>query len=191
MIKILCFAAVVVLCGTLVSAQTTTPTPASAAAAPAVQAPVVKPDLSGTWTLNLAKSDYDQVPPPQDETIVFSHNGSTYSIATTSDNERGKEVYTLPFTTDGTETPTPKGIFADTATLQYLSTKGEWQGAALVLTQKIIYQGGAGSLKSTFTLSADGKILTRMMHISVDQGDFDTTSVYEKQPVAAGASNPV
>jgi len=195
MIKIPCFAAVLVLCGTLVSAQTPAtapaPAPAPAAAAPAVQAPVVKPDLSGTWTLDLAKSDYDQIPPPQDETLVFSHTGSTYSIATTSDNERGKEVYTLPFATDGSETPTPKGIFADTATLQYLSTKGEWEGAALVLTQKIVYQNSPGSLKSTFTLSPDGKTLTRMMHISVDQGDFDTTSVYEKQPVAAGASNPV
>jgi hypothetical protein len=199
MIKIPCFAAVLVLCGTLASAQTPTPTPTpapaptapAATAAPAVQAAVVTPDLSGTWTLDLAKSDYDQVPPPQDETLVFSHNGSTHSIATTSDNERGKEVYTLPFTTDGTDTPTPKGTFADTATLQYVSTKGEWQGAALVLTQKIIYQNGAGSLKSTFTLSPDGKTLTRMMHISVDQGDFDTTSVYEKQPVAAGVSNPV
>lgn len=196
MLKIPCFAAVLVLCGTLVSAQTPAPTPvpapaAAAPAVPAITAPVVKPDLSGTWTLDLAKSDYDQVPPPDDETLVFSHNGPAYSIATTSDNERGKEVYTLPFTTDGNETPTPKGTFSDTATLQYLSTKGEWKGASLVLTQKIIYQSGAGSLKSTFTLSPDGKTLTRMMHISVDQGDFDTTSVYEKQPVVTASSNPV
>jgi hypothetical protein len=198
--RIACLAAALVLCGTLVSAQTPaqTPVPAPAptassasAAAPAAQAPAVQPDLSGTWTLNLAKSDFDQVPPPQDEIIVFSHTGPTYSIATTSDNERGKEVYTLPFTTDGSETSTPKGIFADTATLQYLSTRGEWQGASLVLTQKIIYQGGSGSLKSTFTLSPDGKTLTRMMHISVDQGEFDTSSVFEKQPVTAGTSNPV
>lgn len=197
MTKIPCLAAALVLCGTLVSAQTPTPAPtpapapAAAPAAPAVQAPAVKPDLSGTWTLDLAKSDYDQIPPPQDETLVFSHSGPAFSIATTSDNERGKEVYTLPFTTDGSETPTPKGVFADTATLQYLSTKGEWKGASLVLTQKILYQSGAGSLKSTFTLSPDGKTLTRMMHISVDQGDFDTTSVYEKQPVATASSNPV
>lgn len=197
MTKIPCLAAVLVLCGTLVSAQTPAPTPepapTPAAQAPAAAtAPAVRPDLSGTWTLNLDKSNYDQVPPPQDETLVFSRNGSTYSIATSSDNDRGKEVYTLPFTTDGNETPTPKGTFADTATLQYLSTKGEWEGASLVLTQKITYESGAGSLKSTFTLSADGKTLTRVMHISVEQGDFDTTSVYDKQPaVTTGTSKPV
>ncbi|GGG69125.1 hypothetical protein [Edaphobacter dinghuensis] len=190
MTRIASLAAVLVLCGPLVSAQTPTaaPTPAPTAQAPATApAPAVKPDLSGTWTLNLSKSDYDQVPPPQDEILVFSHNGSTFSVATTSDNERGKEVYTLPFTIDGNETPTPKGTFADTATLQFLSTKAEWDGTSLILTQKITYQGGAGTLKSTFTLSADGKTLTRMMHISVDQGEFDTTSVYDKQPVVAGA----
>jgi hypothetical protein len=186
MTKILCFASLLVLSGalsgTLVSAQTTSPAPAATSAVP-VPAPVatVKPDLSGTWKLDLTKSDFDQVPPPADETVVFARTGPAFTIATTSDNERGKEVYTLPFTVDGTDTPTPKGIFADTATLQYLSTKGEWQGASLVLTQKIMYQGAPGSLKSTFTLSADGKTLARAMHISVDQGEFDTNSIFEKQ----------
>lgn len=193
MIRIACFAAVLVLCGPLVSAQTATsaPTPAQSPAAAAAQVPAVKPDLIGTWTLNLDKSNFDQVPPPQDEIIVFSHTGSTYSIATSSNNERGKEVYTLPFAIDGSETATPKDTFSNTATLQYLDTKGEWDGASLVLTQRITYQGGAGTLKSTFTLSPDGKTLTRVMHISVDQGEFDTTSVFDKQPVPGGGSNPV
>jgi hypothetical protein len=185
MTKILCLAAAFALSGTLVSAQSASPKPAPATVAtPATTptaAPAAKPDLTGTWTLNLGKSSYDPVPAPEDETIVFSKAGSTSTIATTSDNERGKEVYALPFTTDGAETPTPKGIFADTATLQYLSTKGEWQDAALILTQKIMYQNSPGTLKSTFNLSADGKTLTRTMHISVDQGEFDTTAVYEKQ----------
>ncbi|WP_348269702.1 hypothetical protein P8936_15875 [Edaphobacter paludis] len=185
MTKILCLAAVLALSGTLVSAQTSSPTPApvtTPAATPTpAAAPSAKPDLTGTWTLNLGKSSYDPVPAPESETIVFSKTGSTCTMATTSDNERGKEVYALPFSTDGAETPTPKGVFADTATLQYLSTKGEWQDAALILTQRIMYQNSPGTLKSAFNLSADGKTLTRTMHISVDQGEFDTTSVYEKQ----------
>ena len=189
MTKTLCLAALLALSGTLVSAQTPSaaPTPSTAPVATPASTPVTtpavtaKPDLTGTWKLNLAKSSYDPVPAPESETIVFSKTGSTCTIATTSDNERGKEVYALPFTTDGTETATPKGIFPDTATLQYLSTTGEWQDSALVLTQKISYQSSPGTLKSTFTLSADGKTLTRAMHISVDQGEFDTTSVYDKQ----------
>ena len=177
MTKALCLAAILALSGTLISAQTSSPIPVPVT----TPAAIAKPDLTGTWKLNLAKSNFDQVPPPEDETVIFSRIGPTFTIATTSDNERGKEVYTLPFTVDNSETATPKGTFANTATLQYLSTKGEWQGAALVLTQKIIYQGSPGMLKSTFTLSPDGKTLTRAMHISVEQGDFDTTSVFDKQ----------
>lgn len=183
--KALCLIAVLALSGSLASAQTAPPTPAAPAApvaAPAATpAATAKPDLTGTWKLDVAKSNYDQIPPPSDETLTFAQTGTTFSVATVSDNDRGKEVYTLPFATDGSETPTPKGVFADTATLQYLSTKGEWEGPALILTQKILYQSNPGTLKSTFNLSPDGKTLTRTMHISVDQGEFDTTSVYEKQ----------
>jgi hypothetical protein len=192
--KTLCLAALLVLATSLIRAQppahAATPesvsvpetAPVPAATVPAT-APIaaVRPNLSGTWSLDLAKSNYDQVPPPTSEFLVFAQAGSGYTVATTSDNERGKEVYTLPFATDGTETATPKGTFSDTATLQYLSTKGEWKGVALVLTQKITYEGAPGSLQSTFTLSPDGRTLTRAMHISVDQGEFDTTSVYDKQ----------
>lgn len=181
MTKIPYLAAVLALSGTLVSAQTASPTPAPATTPATAPAATAKLDLTGTWKLNVDKSDYGQVPPPSDETLTFAQTGPTFTLATTSDNDRGKEVYTLPFASDGSETPTPKGVFADTATLQYLSTKGEWQGSTLVLTQKILYQSNPGTLKSTFTLSPDGKTLTRAMHISVDQGEFDTTSVYEKQ----------
>lgn len=192
--KTLCLAVLLVLATSLIHAQApapaATPEPASVpetaptpAPVPAATVPVaaVRPNLAGIWSLDLAKSNYDQVPPPTSEFLVFAQAGSGYTVATTSDNERGKEVYTLPFTVDGTETATPKGTFSDTATLQYLSTKGEWKGAALVLTQKITYEGAPGSLQSTFTLSPDGRTLTRAMHISVDQGEFDTTSVYDKQ----------
>lgn len=195
--QILYLAALVVAATSLTQAQapipTPTPEPATVpASAPTTPAPVpsatnpatataVRPNLTGTWVLDLARSNYDQVPPPTDETLVFTQAGSGYTVATTSDNDRGKEVYTLPFATDDTETPTPKGTFSDTAMLRYLSTKGEWKGAALVLTQKIIYDGAPGSLQSSFTLSPDGKTLTRVMHISVDAGEFDTTSVYDKR----------
>jgi hypothetical protein len=177
--KILCLATLLVLPVSLINAQTPSAVPAPASTPASTAA--VSPNLAGTWNLNLSKSDYDQVPAPSSEILTFTQTGSAFTVATASDNERGKEVYTLPFTTDGTETPTPKGTFSDTATLQYLSTKAEWKGASLVVTQKILYEAAPGTLKSTFTLSADGKTLTRAMHISVDQGEFDTAAVFEKQ----------
>jgi hypothetical protein len=35
-------------------------------------------------------------------------------------------------------------------------------------------------LKSTYTLSDDGKVLTKATHVTFDQGDFDSKSVYDK-----------
>ncbi len=179
--KSLRLAALLVLPISFIYAQAPSPAPAPASTPTPALTATASPNLTGTWNLNLAKSDYDQVPPPSSEILIFTQTGSAFTVATASDNERGKEVYTLSFTTDGAETPTPKGTFSDTATLQYLSTRSEWKGASLVVTQKILYESAPGTLKSTFTLSADGKTLTRAMHISVDQGEFDTTSVYEKQ----------
>lgn len=178
------FAVGAALSGPLVFAQA--PAPASA------QAIAVHPNFTGTWSLDLAKSNYDQVPPPVNETLAFTQTDSHFTVTVTSDSDRGKENYTLPFSADGTDTPTPNDTFADTATLRILSSKGEWQGSSLIFTEKITYQGSAGTLKSTFTLSPDGKTLNRTMHISVDQGEFDTTSVYERQPASGTAtSNPV
>lgn len=183
--KTLCFVAAFSLCITLARAQTPSPTPTPV---PSVAA-TAHPNLTGTWNLNLAKSDFDQIPPPASETLVFTQTDSHITVAVTSDSDRGKENYTLGFPTDGTDTPTPKETIPATAELQILSSKGEWKGASFVFTEKITYQGNPGTLTSTFTLSPDGKTLTRVMHISVDQGDFNTTSVFEKQP--ANVSNPV
>lgn len=185
MTKTLCLAAALSLCTSSAPAQipSATPTPVPSAAI------TTHPDFTGTWNLNLAKSDFDQIPPPARETLVLIQTDSHLTVAVTSDSDRSKENYTLAFPTDGTDTPTPKDTIPTTAELQILSSKGEWKGASFVFTEKITYQGNPGTLTSTFTLSPDGKILTRVMHISVDQGDFDTTSVFEKQP--ANASNPV
>jgi len=183
--KILCLAAALSLCTTVVSAQTSSPTPTPVPSAVAT----AHPNLTGTWSLNLSKSDFDQIPPPVSETLAFTQTGPRLTIGVISDSDRGKENYTLSFPTDGTDTPTPKDTIPATAELQILSSKGEWQGGSFVFTEKITYQGNPGTLTSTFTLSPDGKTLTRVMHISVDQGDFNTTSVFEKQP--ANASNPV
>lgn len=194
MTKTLCLAAVLALSGSLLTAQTPSPTPAPAA--PVVQA--AHPDFSGTWTLNLAKSDFDQIPPPASEVLTFTQTGSNFTVAVASDSDRGKENYTLAFPSNGTETPIPSNVFPATAELRILSSKGEWQGSSLILTEKITYQGNPGTLKSTYTLSADGKTLTRAMHITVDQGEFDTTSVFDrqtasgdKQATGGAASKPV
>ncbi len=168
-VTLLLFAAIASL-----QAQTTTPTPAATPA-------TAKPNFSGTWKLNVDKSEFGQVPPPMTETNVIVQTGNDIKITTNSDGDRGKEVYTLPFTIGGDETPTPKDAFPDTAEFKILSSKGEWRDTSLVVTHKISYQGGAGTMVATFVLSPDGKFFTKTTLISLDLGEFDTKTIFEKQ----------
>jgi hypothetical protein len=96
-------------------------------------------------------------------------------------SQRGKEVYTLPFTAGGPESPTPKDAFPESAEFKILSTKGEWRKDTLVLLEKITYQGGPGTIMVICSLSPDGKQLTKLSHISLDLGEFDTKAVFDKQ----------
>jgi hypothetical protein len=149
--------------------------------APAAAPAAAKPNFSGAWKLNLDKSEYGQVPPPTTETNVFTQSGDDLSIAITSDGERGKEVYTLPATIGGPESPTPKDSFPESAEFKILAVKAEWHAANLVLLEKITYQGGPGTLMVICSLSPDGKQLTKLTHISLDLGEFDTKAVFDKQ----------
>jgi hypothetical protein len=160
-----------------------TPAAPTAPVAPVAPAATLTatPKHSGTWKHKIEKSDFDQVPPPSSQTDVFTQTGNNLTIATTSNGERGKEVYALPMTIGGEATATPKDTFPDAAEFQILSSKASWQGATLIVDQQMNYQGSVGTIHSLFTLSPDGKSFTRLTHYSLNLGDFDTKTKFDKQ----------
>ncbi|HTD96828.1 MAG TPA: hypothetical protein VK627_07850 [Edaphobacter sp.] len=179
-VALLLFAAHTALSGQAIPTPAATPLqPPVPAAAPSADSS--KPIFTGTWKLNVTKSEFGQVPPPSSETDIFTQTGNDLKIATTSDGQRGKEVYTIPFTIGGEESLTPKDTFPSAAEFKILSTKGEWQDTTLIVDQKMTYQGSPGTVHSTFTLSPDGKTITRATHYSLDLGEFDTRTFYDKQ----------
>ena len=88
--------------------------------------------------------------------------------------------YTFSARLDGTDTPLAADAFPADSPFRILTSKAEWQGASLVITQTTSFQDSKGTLVSTYTLSDDGKTLTRATHIVFDQGAFDSKSVYDK-----------
>jgi hypothetical protein len=140
-----------------------------------------QPDLSGTWKLNVEKSDFGQIPPPTSETNVITQSGADIKLATKSERDQGTREYTIALKIDGTVTPTPEGTFPPESPLQIISSKAEWDLKTLVITQQASFQGNPGSLKSKYTLSTDGKVLTRTTNVSMGMGDFTTTMIYDKQ----------
>ena len=143
-------------------------------------APATKPDFTGTWKLNLTKSDFGQVPPPAIESNVIAQTGDAFKLAVTQANDAGTQDYPIMFKTGAEESFVAKDVFPASAQFTITSSKAEWQGKALLVTQKATYQSGGLSISARWTLSDAGKLLTKVTSYSLDMGNFTTTAVYEK-----------
>jgi hypothetical protein len=137
------------------------------------------PNFAGSWKLNLQKSDLGQMAPTS-ETDTISQTADEVKMAIASVREQGGINYTYTAKLDGTETPVASDAFPANAMFRILSSKASWAGTSLVITQTTSFQDTKGTLQSTFTLSDDGKTLTKTTHVKFDQGEFDSKSVYDK-----------
>jgi hypothetical protein len=147
---------------------------AAKAPAAAVSAPGGKPNYSGTWKLNVAKSEFGPIPGPDSRTDVIEHNDPALKVSTKQDGAQGKQEYTLNMTTDGKEmTNTPGGL--------EVKSTGGWEANNLVMNVKLKLQDNDVALKTTWLLSEDGKILTQNQHIATAMGELDQKMVFEKQ----------
>ncbi len=143
-------------------------------------APAAKPDFTGSWKLNVTKSDYGQVPQPSSETNVVTQTGDDFKVTVTQAGAVGDQNYTVSFKAGGDGVQMPDDAFPANAEFRLVSSKAEWAGLALVVTQKATYQGGPVDITSRWTLSDDGKVMTKLTTFSLDQGVFTTTTVFEK-----------
>jgi len=135
-----------------------------------------QPNLSGTWKLNIPKSNFGQIPPPASQVNTIEDNEPTVKI--TADQKggmAGDSTTSSTIDTSGKETKNPGFGGADV-----LST-AHWEGVSLVVDSKMSFQGNDMKIKDTYTLSADGKTLTEVAHVESGMGNFDLTSVYDKQ----------
>jgi hypothetical protein len=140
-----------------------------------------KPNFAGTWTMSMDKSDLGQMPKPKSQVETITQTADAITIAVAADrNEMGKQNYKFSAKFDGSETPFPADAFPADSPFKILSAKAEWQGNSLVITEKTSFQDAAGTLKTTYTLSEDGKVLTSAMHITFGDAEFDTKTVYDK-----------
>src|ERR1035441_8219318 len=98
-------------------------------AEPAGQA---KPNFSGTWKLNLQKSDLGQMAPTS-ETDTIAQTADEFKIEVASESQRGKRDTTSTAKLDGTDTANPA---AANSPFQILSTKATWLGSSLVITDR-------------------------------------------------------
>lgn len=156
------------LLAALISVISTSPAPAQ----------VAKPNFAGTWSLDVAKSDFGPMPAPESIVHVIEHNEPNIKITTTQKSQAGETTNTRMLTTDGKET-TSKIKMAGAE--QDVKTTAKWDGKTLALVATFDAEGATIALRDTWTLSDDGKVLTIVRTAKTPQGDFAAKTVYNKQ----------
>lgn len=142
-----------------------------------------KPNFSGTWKLNSSKSDFGVIPGPDTRTDKIEQTDSAIKEdVDAKGGPQGDQAYTLTFALDGSETTASVAPGID------VKNTAKWDGGGLATDSKLSVQGQEIGIKSTWTLSDDGKTLTMAGHVSSGLGDFDQKLVFDKQEGGAGTA---
>lgn len=133
-------------------------------------------NLTGTWKLDIPKSNFGQMQPPASQVDTIADDEPSVKISVDQKGGMmGDTAYTESLTTDGKSATWPgMGGSQVTGTAQ-------WNGNSLVIDSKTSFQGSDVKIKDTFTLGPDGTTLTEATHVESGMGNFDSTSVFDKQ----------
>jgi hypothetical protein len=150
------------------------------AAALAQQTPT-KPNLTGTWNMDLGKSNFGGLEAPQSARYLIRHLGAKLEMQ----YEQDGHVTRVDVTPDGEEHVLETLPDAENLARVY------WSGAVLVFEGRIkpMPSSNAPPVKwtSRWTISPDKKVLTIDRHITSQQSSAEQKVVFEKQlPQAKG-----
>lgn len=133
-----------------------------------------KPNFTGEWKMQPAKSEFGPMPPPQSITQKIEHKDPDLKVSATQVTDQGEFKSETKFTTDGKEcTNEVRG--------NPMKSTVTWDGDALKFKTKLNFQGNDVNISDTWALGEDGKTLTVSRHFATSQGEFDAKVVYEKQ----------
>ncbi len=137
------------------------------------------PNFTGKWNLDAAKSDFGPMPPPDSVVHVIEHKEPSIKIVTTQKGAQGETTNERLLTTDGKENVNKMRMGPDGE--QEVKSTSKWNGKALATSFTLNVQGNVFDINDSWTLSADGKVLTVVREIKGAQGEFAATTVFNKQ----------
>ncbi len=133
-----------------------------------------KPNVSGTWKLNVAKSEFGPMPAPDSRTDTIDHKDPVLKNSVKAVTQQGDMNLEFTYSTDGKETKNE--IMGNEA----VST-AKWEGKVLVIKTKVSFNGNDMEINSRYSLSDDGKTLTNAQHMAGGMGEADQKLIFEKQ----------
>ena len=131
-----------------------------------------KPNFTGTWKMNAAKSSFGGGPAPDSIDRTISHAEPLLQIEEEQLSPIGVQKTSRKYTTDGTAMS-----FESQGT--QVTSSAVWQDNALVIVSKVAAIGVQFTDK--MTLSADGNTLTSAVRIDTSQGGVDVTVVFDRK----------
>jgi len=130
-----------------------------------------KPDLSGHWTINVARSDYGRMQKPKSYVEVIDHKEPVLTISSAIEDGRGESKSFLKLTTDDRDC-------INEVNGNEFHSKSHWEGGKVVTT----VTGDRGlSLVEVRSLSADGKTQTVETYMGQRGGTPAMVRVEEKK----------
>ena len=129
-----------------------------------------KPNVTGTWKMNTAKSKFEKGGPSA-ITIKFDQQESNLREALTLTNERGEQTHNFTYSLDGKETPQQLEGMEIKATAR-------WEGESLLIEFK--NSEGFNFLRK-ITVSGDGKTMTMDVKQSSPNGSANDIVVLDRQ----------
>ena len=133
-----------------------------------------KPNFSGEWKLNIARSVFGPVPAPTSFTREITHAEPSLTLSDDQKGGTGDQSYTRTYTTDGKE-------IAYQANGAAIKSAATWEGDVLLIRTHADAGGVTISLVDKMTLSSGNKTLTDAVHIVTPQGEIDITFIFDKQ----------
>lgn len=123
------------------------------AAAGSVAAQTI-PNLSGTWVLQVAQSDFGPIPAPESRTDVINHAEPRLTITRTVMAQGTESRLELTYLVDGEPHKNSAGGAELTSRLR-------WEGATLIMASVASGAQGEVTITDRYTLSEDGRTLTQ------------------------------
>ncbi len=133
-----------------------------------------KPNFSGTWKVNIAKSDFGPMPAPQSGVSKIEHADPKLKLTSTITGDMGERTVTMEFTTDGAENTNKFGPME-------MKSRLRWEGAELIIESKASSDQGEFTAKERWSLAEGGKIFKLIRSWAGPMGEATQTLIHEKQ----------
>jgi hypothetical protein len=130
-----------------------------------------KPNFTGVWKMNAAKSSFGGGQAPDSIDRKISHAEPLLQIEEEQLGPLGVQKTSRKYTTDGTAMSfESQGAQVDSSAV--------WQGNTLIIVSKVTAVGV--QFTDRMTLSEDGNTLTSAVRIDTAQGGVDVTVVFDR-----------